>query len=221
MSKPLGGKVVGTLARFESEEICVELASHIKEHRRRLGMSQEDLAEAIFVSRQTISNWENDRTYPDVQSLLLLSNLFDVSVDSLVKGDVKEMKATLTAESKRMNRLAVVMTACGLAAVAWVLATALMDLDLAVIAVPAAALFVPAAIAATMVEKIKHDNQLFNYQAVEAFMAGEDPDVLSKSNQRAGKHWVRNRVIGTLVAMLVGACCGWGAVSIVMTLLGR
>ena len=38
-------------------------------------MSQEQLAEAIFVSRQTISNWETDRTYPDVQSLLLLSNL--------------------------------------------------------------------------------------------------------------------------------------------------
>ena len=36
----------------------MELATHIKEHRARLGMSQEELAEAIFVSRQTISNWE-------------------------------------------------------------------------------------------------------------------------------------------------------------------
>ena len=71
----------------------MELATHIKEHRARLGMSQEELAEKIFVSRQTISNWETDRTYPDVQSLLLLSNLFDVSVDSLIKGDVEEMKA--------------------------------------------------------------------------------------------------------------------------------
>lgn len=44
----------------------MELAMHIKEHRARLGMSQEELAESIFVSRQTISNWETDRTYPDV-----------------------------------------------------------------------------------------------------------------------------------------------------------
>ena len=65
----------------------MELAKHIKAHRGRLGMSQEELAEKIFVSRQTISNWETDRTYPDVQSLLLLSNLFDVSIDSLIKGD--------------------------------------------------------------------------------------------------------------------------------------
>lgn len=46
----------------------MELGRHVKEHRARLGMSQEQLAEAIFVSRQTISNWETDRTYPDVAS---------------------------------------------------------------------------------------------------------------------------------------------------------
>lgn len=87
----------------------MELATHIKEHRARLGMSQEELAEAIFVSRQTISNWETDRTYPDVQSLLLLSNLFDVSVDSLIKGDVEEMKQVLSVEAKKLNKLGIVM----------------------------------------------------------------------------------------------------------------
>lgn len=220
MPKSLGGRVGRTLAPYESEGICVELASHIKEHRGRLGMSQEDLAEAIFVSRQTISNWENDRTYPDVQSLLLLSNLFEVSVDSLVKGDVKEMKATLAAEAKKMNRLAVVMLAFGIAALVWAFAAAIMDLDLVVIVVPAIVLFIPALIAATIIEKMKHDNQLFTYQAVEAFLAGEDPDVLSKGNQRAGQHWVRKRIVGTIIAMLIGACCGWGAISIIMTLLG-
>lgn len=45
----------------------MELKEHLKEHRNRLGLSQEDVAERIFVSRQTISNWETDRTYPDVQ----------------------------------------------------------------------------------------------------------------------------------------------------------
>lgn len=73
----------------------MEIARHIKDHRARLGMSQEQLADAIFVSRQTISNWETDRTYPDVQSLLLLSNLFEVSVDSLIKGDVEEMRSVM------------------------------------------------------------------------------------------------------------------------------
>ena len=69
----------------------MELGSHIKEHRTELGLSQDDLAERIYVSRQTISNWECGRTYPDVQSLLLLSNVFGVTVDSLIKGDVETM----------------------------------------------------------------------------------------------------------------------------------
>lgn len=91
----------------------MELSRHIKEHRVRLGMSQEQLAEAIYVSRQTISNWETDRTYPDVQSLLLLSNLFDVSVDALIKGDVEKMNAVLSAEAKKLNKLSIVMVVSG------------------------------------------------------------------------------------------------------------
>ena len=167
----------------------MELATHIKEHRARLGMSQEELAEAIFVSRQTISNWETDRTYPDVQSLLLLSNLFDVSVDSLIKGDVEEMKQVLSAEAKKLNKLGIVMVASFAVAAAWIVITMLLDLSLAAIAVPAAILFVPAVVSATLAERIKHDNQLFTYQAVEALMQGEDPQVLTERNQRAGKIW--------------------------------
>lgn len=148
-------------------------------------MSQEQLAEVIFVSRQTISNWETDRTYPDVQSLLLLSNLFGVSVDDLIKGDVEEMKAVLTNEAKKLNGLSVVMMVCGAAAVVWAVATALLDASWPVILVPFAALFVPAAVAAGMAEKIKHDNQLFTYRAIEAFMRGEDPDVASEANRKA------------------------------------
>lgn len=198
----------------------MELATHIKEHRARLGMSQEELAEAIFVSRQTISNWETDRTYPDVQSLLLLSNLFCVSVDSLIKGDVEEMKQVLSVEAKKLNKLGIVMVASFAVAAAWIVITMLLDLSLAAIAVPAAILFVPAVVSATLAERIKHDNQLFTYQAVEAFMQGEDPDVLNEKNQRAGKYWWGKLVAKTLIAAAIGACCGWGAFSILGRLIG-
>ena len=59
----------------------------------------------IFVTRQTISNWETDKTYPDVQSLLLLSDLFGVSIDELVKGDVAAMESEIKKEWRRMSRL--------------------------------------------------------------------------------------------------------------------
>ncbi len=196
----------------------MELATHIKEHRARLGMSQEELAEAIFVSRQTISNWETDRTYPDVQSLLLLSNLFDVSVDSLIKGDVEEMKQVLSAEAKKLNKLGIVMVASFAVAAAWIVITMLLDLSLAAIAVPAAILFVPAVVSATLAERIKHDNQLFTYQAVEAFMQGEDPQVLTERNQRAGKIWWGKLALKTVGAIIIGFCCGWGLISILSTI---
>lgn len=198
----------------------MELSQHIKDHRTRLGMSQEQLAEAIFVSRQTISNWETDRTYPDVQSLLLLSNLFEVSVDSLIKGDVEEMKSVITEEVKRMNKLGVVMVVCGAGSAIWAVATALLDLSLPVILVPTVALFIPAAIAAGMAEKIKHDNQLFTYKAIEAFMQGADPDVLREENQKAGRAWWGKLVAKTAVAIVLGFCCGWGLLSIIQKLVG-
>ena len=198
----------------------MELGSHIKGHRARLGMSQEQLAEAIFVSRQTISNWETDRTYPDVQSLLFLSNLFDVSVDELIKGDVEEMKAVLTNEAKKLSRLSIVVMVCGGAAVAWVAATALLDASWPVILVPFVALFVPTAVAAGMAEKIKRDNQLFTYRAIEAFMRGEDPDVASEANHNAGRAWWGKLIAKVVVAAAIGFCCGWGLLSIMGKLFG-
>lgn len=62
---------------------------------------KEKLAEKVYVSRQSISNWENDKTYPDIHSLLLLSQIFQVSLDQLIKGDIEKMKYTITQVDKK------------------------------------------------------------------------------------------------------------------------
>lgn len=79
----------------------MELGKQIKKYRNELALSQDALAEKIYVSRQTISNWENDKSYPDVNSLVLLSEVFNVSIDNLIKGDVEIMKKQVNAEDKR------------------------------------------------------------------------------------------------------------------------
>ena len=53
----------------------MELGNRIKKFREKINLSQEELAEKVYTSRQTISNWENDKTYPDINSLKLLSNI--------------------------------------------------------------------------------------------------------------------------------------------------
>lgn len=70
----------------------MDIPNQIRRHRTERGLSQEELARRLYVSRNTISNWECGRTYPDAQSLMLMSALFDVSIDSLVKGDLPEMR---------------------------------------------------------------------------------------------------------------------------------
>ena len=79
----------------------MELGKQIKKYRRNFSLSQEDLAEKVYVSRQTISNWENDKSYPDVNSLVLLSEVFNTSIDNLIKGDVEIMKEQIREEDKR------------------------------------------------------------------------------------------------------------------------
>ena len=63
----------------------MELGNQIKKYRSELQISQEQLADRIYVSRQTISNWENEKSYPDVNSLVLLSEVFQTSIDKLIK----------------------------------------------------------------------------------------------------------------------------------------
>ena len=70
----------------------MEIGKQIRKYRTELKLSQDDLADKVYVTRQTISNWENDRNYPDVRSLVLLSNVFGVSLDILIKGDLEQMK---------------------------------------------------------------------------------------------------------------------------------
>lgn len=70
----------------------MELSKQIKKYRTEANLSQEELADKIYVSRQTISNWENEKNYPDIKSLVLMSEVFQVSLDNLVKGDLERMK---------------------------------------------------------------------------------------------------------------------------------
>lgn len=97
----------------------MEISKQIKRFRLESGLSQEDLAEKVFVTRQTISNWENGKNYPDINSIVLLSTLLDVSLDILVKGDLKKMKEEIKREDiKKLNNDSMIFTVLIIATVA-------------------------------------------------------------------------------------------------------
>ena len=93
----------------------MEIGKQIKKYRIEAKLSQDELADKIYVTRQTISNWENDRNYPDIRSLVLLGSVFGVSLDILVKGDVETMKEKIDAEDirsfKRDQRIFLILLA--------------------------------------------------------------------------------------------------------------
>lgn len=67
----------------------MEIGKKLKNARIEAGLTQEKAAEKIDVSRQTIYNWENEKSYPDIISVIALSDLYSVSLDELLKGDQK------------------------------------------------------------------------------------------------------------------------------------
>lgn len=80
------------------------LSENIFRYRRSLGLSQEQLAERIGVSRQTVSKWEGGQSTPDVERLVVLADCFGITVDTLIRGEA-QMPVKSDAEGSRKNRI--------------------------------------------------------------------------------------------------------------------
>lgn len=70
----------------------MRIADKIKNARMQKGYTQEQAAENLLVSRQTISNWENGRSLPDIISIIKMSELYELSLDEMMKGDKALLK---------------------------------------------------------------------------------------------------------------------------------
>lgn len=70
----------------------MDLGKKIIEMRKNKNLSQEQLAETLNVSRQTISNWENGRFYPDIDALVKISKYFNIALDDLLASDSNVLK---------------------------------------------------------------------------------------------------------------------------------
>lgn len=209
----------------------MEVGGRIRELRAERGMSQDDLAARVYVSRQTISSWENGKTYPDVQSLLLLSEIFGASVDSLIKGDVEAMNETIDRDIETMKRLSCVTLGFLLlmvAALVWVAVQAFAwgwPLEQTVpTLVLALVLWGVAMFAACWVDCIKKSHDLVTYGEILAYWRGEavDRDTERGRRERMIPSWMEAiRTVGmTLLAMAVGAFVGYGGAALADMLLG-
>ncbi|WP_270235923.1 helix-turn-helix transcriptional regulator [Streptococcus anginosus] len=94
----------------------MEMGRKLKEARQMRGLTQENVAEKLNVSRQTISNWETEKFYPDILYVLQLSDLYQVSLDELLKGDERMIQhlenSTNVVKSNQKILLAFICNIC-------------------------------------------------------------------------------------------------------------
>ena len=189
----------------------MELGQQLKAHRKELGISQDELAEKIFVSRQSISNWENNKTYPDIHTLLLLAETFGVSLDELIKGDVEEMKEEINAQERAgFNR----DTVCfAIFVIVTVLSIAPLYAFLDYIGCLIWALIVGVAgYFCGRVELYKTMFDIQTYKEILAFQQGADLSTLSavRAERNVAKHRASKAVMAIASALIGGACAYGG-----------
>lgn len=107
----------------------MDIGNQIRERRQKLGLSQDELARRLYVSRVTVSHWETSKTLPDVQSMLLIANLFGTTIDELVKGDVGEMREMVEKDEQRTKYLAVALATVEVVVVTALAVTAVAGRD--------------------------------------------------------------------------------------------
>lgn len=182
----------------------MELGGQIRKYRDTLGLSQEELAEKVFVTRQSVSNWETGKTYPDIHSLLLLGNLFGCTLDELIKGDIETMKEEINkVEIEKLNRWGGLLTLLMLMVVLLPVPLMLNEerIGLPVILIVLGALFVVTMAVALKVEKIKKDNDIHTYKEIVAFTEGRRLDELDKAVEKGKRPY--QALVAALSAALI------------------
>ena len=180
----------------------MELGKQIKMHRQEAELSQEELANRVYVSRQTILNWENDKSYPDVNSLVLLSEIFQISLDKLIKGDIGVMKEVIQKEEiekmKRYGRIYTIML------IVTVVSAVPLFMWLGVWAfIPWGIIWAVSMYFAFKVEKVKKDNDVQSYKEIVAFSEGKLLDDIQKQCEIGKRPYQKNfLVIGSILITL-------------------
>ena len=150
----------------------MDIGLQIKKFREQKSFSQEQLAHKIFVSRQTISNWETNKSCPDVKSLIMLSNIFNVSLDSFIKEDMKEMREIVEKETiKKFNVMSFVFLAEMI--IVAVSAYPLFSIDGYIGIIIWLCLFAVALYTASKIERFKKNYDIQSYKEILAFMDGK------------------------------------------------
>ncbi len=178
----------------------MNIGARIKKHRETQNISQDELALKVFVSRQTISNWETNKSCPDIKSLTMLSNIFHVTLDDFIKGDIEEMKRIVSKEKiEKFNIMSYIFLAEML--ILMFSAYPLFSIDGYIGAIIWALFFVITFVTATIVEKFKKNNNIQTYKEIIAFMENKSLSY-EEVQQEIGKRNYQKILLAILTGLI-------------------
>lgn len=181
----------------------MQVGKQIQHYRKEKKLSQDDLAEIIFVSRQSISNWERGATYPDIQNLLLLSKVFEVSLDKLVKGDLETMKQIIhDQEFIRYQKDGIIFSIL-LFGFPIISIPLILYLDWYGIAI-SCLIFAIAMFYTLRIEKFKKQHNLRTYRQIVAYVQGRNLSEIEEAEER-GKAPYQRIILPILFGLGIGA----------------
>lgn len=98
----------------------MNIGQRIYKIRQQKNITQEQLAKDLAVSRQAVSKWESGKAIPDIENLMYISSLYDVSLDELIKGDDKvSQKIVADASAKKWHKLSILFFITLLVYIIW------------------------------------------------------------------------------------------------------
>ena len=178
----------------------MNVGARIKKHREKQNISQDELALKVFVSRQTISNWETNKSYPDIKSLTMLSNIFHVTLDDFIKGDIEEMKRIVSKEKiEKFNIMSYIFLVEML--IVMFSAYPLFTLDGYIGVIIWALFFVITFVTAIVIEKFKKKNDIQTYKEIIAFMENKSLSY-EEVQQEIGKRNYQKILLAILTGLI-------------------
>ncbi len=181
------------------------MKTRIPELRKARKISQEELAFKIFVSRQTISNWETNKSCPDVKSLIALSNIFNVSLDNFIKEDIEEMREIVEKTTiKKFNVMSFVFLVELI--IVTISAYPLFSVDGYTGIIIWLCLFTVALYTASKIERFKKKYDIQTYKEILAFIDGKQL-TYDETQQEIGKRNYQKIIFALLAGVIALIVC--------------
>lgn len=160
----------------------MKIGENIKKYRSKLLLSQEQLAELLYVSRQTISNWENDKNYPDINSIILMSTIFNTTVDNLIKDDIDKIHEIINHDDIiKFNKFSKILSILYLIVI--ISPIPLIHFYNWVGLIFWIFIFVYTLYICLIIENIKKNNNVYTFKEINAFLNGNKLNIIAKAKE--------------------------------------